>query len=203
MRRPRNKGRLKPVMIILLLAANIGLYVLMAVQTGQLTFGAYTLLQWGGNLGELSLHGEPWRLVSGMFLHSSLQHIFGNMVLLLITGAFLERKIGSARFLAIYLLSGVSGSVLSAWTHPDIVSIGASGAIAGLLGAMVTLKFSSRAPEVGSAWMWQVIGINALYSFAPGVDGLAHLGGFVAGLALGGYAATTIPAVALDGESGA
>lgn len=182
-------------MIVVLLVANIGLYLVMAVWTGSSDFSAATLFAWGGNLGAVSLHGEPWRLVTATFLHAGLQHIAGNMILLLVTGSFLERKIGSLRFASIYFASGIAGSMLSAWTHPQVVSIGASGAIAGLLGAMVTLKLGARAPEVSGMWMVQVIGLNALYSFAPNVDGMAHLGGFVAGLALGGLAAQRIPAL--------
>ena len=185
-------------MIVVLLVANIAVYLLMATRTGAVSWGAATLFAWGGNLGEVSLNGEPWRLFTAMFLHASPQHIIGNMILLLVTGSFLERKIGSPRFIAVYLASGLAGSLLTAWEHPQVVSIGASGAIAGLLGAMLTLKLASRAPEVSSAWMWQVIGINAIYSFAPDVDGLAHLGGFVSGLALGALTGMHLPRVGTE-----
>ena len=182
-------------MIFVLLVVDIAIYLFMAASTGQTSWRASQLLQWGGNLGELSLHGQPWRLLTAVFVHASPQHIFGNMVLLLVSGSFLERKVGSVRFVLIYLATGLAGSLLSAWAHPDIVSVGASGAIAGLLGTMVTLKLTARAPEVSGGWMVQVIGVNALYSFAPDVDGLAHLGGFVAGLALGAVAARVIPSM--------
>lgn len=180
-------------MIYVVFAANVAVYLLMTSQTGTFSWGAYELFDWGANMGEASLHGQPWRLFTAMFLHAGFQHIFGNMVLLLITGAIVERKIGSARFIAVYLASGLAGSLLTAFLHPQIVAIGASGAIAGLLGALVTLKLTARAPEVSGAWMWQVIGVNALYSFAPNVDGLAHLGGFIGGLVFGGLAGMHLP----------
>ncbi len=158
----------------------------MAVSTGRTSWGARTLFDWGGNLGELSLHGEPWRLLSGTFLHASPGHILGNMVLLAITGSYLQRRLGPAPFLAAYLACGVLASLLSAYAHPDVVGIGASGAIAGLLGLMVALYLAGRAQDVSGSWIVQTVGINALYSFAPNVDWTAHLGGFVAGLLIGG-----------------
>ena len=172
-------------MIYVLLGANIGMYILMFGRTGHVDFDARTLFAWGGNLGAASLHGQPWRIVSATFLHAGFGHLFGNMVLLFITGRYLERKVGSLLFTLVYLACGVAGGLLSAWDHPLVVSVGASGAIAGLLGAMIALYAMRRAPEVSGSWIVQTFAINALYSFAPNVDGFAHLGGFVAGLVLG------------------
>ncbi len=182
-------------MIFVLLAANILIFLTMTAQTGAMSWNARTLFDWGGNLGLASLHGQPWRIVTATFLHASLSHIFGNMVLLLITGSFLERKLGSVRFVLVYLACGIAGGVLSAWSHPNVVGVGASGAIAGLLGAMIALYATRRAPEVSGAWIAQTFVINALYSFAPNVDWLAHLGGFLAGLGLGALLATRMPAM--------
>ncbi len=182
-------------MIVVLLTANVVIFLVMAASTGTMNWDAQTLFEWGGNLGRASLHGQPWRIVTATFLHASLPHIFGNMVLLLITGAFLERKLGSLLFTLVYFACGIAGGVLSAWSHPNVVGIGASGAIAGLLGAMIALYATRRAPEVSGAWIAQTFVINALYSFAPNVDGLAHLGGFLGGLLLGFLLATRMPAI--------
>ena len=184
-------------MLYTILLANVAIYGLMVFRTGQVDWGARTLLAWGGDLGELSLHGEPWRLLTGMFLHASPQHVIGNMILLAIAGGFLQAKVGPWRFLAVYLACGLAASLLSAWGHPDIVGVGASGAIAGVVGVIVAFYFGGRS-EVRGAWVAQTVGINALYSLAPSVDWLAHLGGFVAGLACG---AALLPWAAIREEA--
>ena len=166
--------------------ANLGIYAAMAAATDALSWDAEELLAWGGDLGALSLHGQPWRLLTGTYLHAGPWHIFGNLALLGITGAYVEPRIGSWTSLIVYTLCGLAGSALSAWGHPEVVGIGASGAIAGLLGLVLAFYLSGQHPEVGGRWIAQTVGINALYSLAPDVDWLAHLGGFLAGLACGG-----------------
>lgn len=181
-------------MLILVIIANVVVYLIMAATVGDLSFDADTLVGWGGNLGELSLNGQPWRLVTAMYLHAGPMHILGNMVLLSITGMFLELRIGPVRSLAAYTVCGLAGSLLSATAHPDVVSVGASGAIAGLLGIMVAFYLSGRVPEIRGAWIAQTVGVNALYSLAPNVDWAAHAGGFMAGvLVAGGLLAAGLP----------
>ncbi len=173
-------------MLILVIVVNVLIYGAMAAGSGKLSWSGDELLHWGGNLGELSLHGEPWRLATALFLHASPQHIFGNMALLAIAGAWVEPRIGPVRALSAYVACGLLASLLSAWGHPGVVGVGASGAIAGLVGIIVVFYASSRFPGIRGAWIAQTVGINALYSLAPDVDWLAHLGGFVSGLAAGG-----------------
>lgn len=173
-------------MLLTVIALNVGLYVLMAYRLDHLSFTARELLAWGGDLGALSLHGQPWRLLSATYLHASLTHIAGNMILLGIIGSYVEPRIGRLRVLAAYTACGLAASLLSAWGHPQVVGVGASGAVAGLLGVVVMFYSSGRHPEISGSWVAQTVGINALYSFAPSVDWLAHLGGFGAGLACGG-----------------
>ena len=157
----------------------------MAAETGRFAWSARTLFNWGGNLGTLSLRTEPWRLITCTFLHANPGHILGNMVLLAITGSFLERRLGSARFLLGYGACGIAASILSAWYHPMVVGIGASGAIAGLLGILIVLYLAGRAREISGAWLTQTVGVNAIYSFVPNVDWTAHLGGLLAGFVVG------------------
>lgn len=172
-------------MVLIILALNVIVYGVMVVITGSFEWSARTLLGWGGNLGLLSLHGQSWRLLTSTYLHASFVHIFGNMVLLSISGTITAARIGQLRFLLAYTICGVAASLLAAEMHPDVVSIGASGAIAGVVGIMVVLYFSERAPEISGRWLAQIVGLNALYSFAPDVDGTAHLGGFAAGIGCG------------------
>ena len=143
-------------------------------------------MQWGGNWGQQTIHGEPWRLLTAMYLHANFTHILGNMMLLAISGAIVNARIGNGRFLLCYTFCGLVGNLVAALGHPDSVGVGASGAIAGVVGIMAVLYFSDRCPGIPGRWLVQVMVINAAYSFAPAVDGLAHLGGFVAGLAAGG-----------------
>jgi len=173
-------------MLILIIVVNLLIYAIMAAGMAEFTFDGEELLRWGGNLGELSLHGEPWRLVTALFIHASPQHIIGNMVLLAITAAWVEPRVGPSRVICAYAACGLAASLLSALGHPHIVGIGASGAIAGLVGIIVAFYASGRFPEIRGAWIAQTVGINAIYSLAPDVDWLAHLGGFASGLAAGG-----------------
>jgi rhomboid protease GluP len=162
------------------------IFVAMDGRAGQSDTSVAQLLAWGGNLGALTLHGEPGRLVSAMYLHVNIAHIASNMVVLLVRGQFVERDIGAVRTFAVYTICGVAGGLLSALGHPDVVAVGASGAIAGLLGVMVVFYLAGRAEGVSGGGLFRVIAVNAVGSLAPGVDALAHLGGFVAGLASGG-----------------
>lgn len=172
-------------MVIILLMANVAVFLAMAGSTGTIDWSAQTLLDWGGNLGSLSLHGAWWRLVTANFLHAGLQHILGNMVLLLIAGRMVESKIGALAFLTVYMICGVAAEALSAAGHPGVVGIGASGAIAGIMGVAVVLAQSRRCPDIDGRWLLQTLALNAVYSLMPSVDWLAHLGGFLAGLVCG------------------
>ncbi len=189
-------------MVFILLIANVAVFLAMAASTGTFEWSPRTLVQWGGNLGMLSLHGQWWRLITANFLHAGFQHILGNMVLLLIAGRMVHARIGDLAFLGVFLVTGVAAEVLSALGHPDVVGIGASGAIAGIMGVAVVLAQSDRCPEIDRRWLVQTLAINALYSLAPSVDWLAHLGGFLAGLACG-VALLFIPgALTESGSSG-
>ena len=172
-------------MVYLLLIANVFVFLIMGASTGSFDWSARILLDWGANLGQVSLHGQWWRLITASYLHGGFQHIVGNMVLLLIVGTLVSRKIGQIRFLVVYSICGVAAQALSAAGHPDIVSVGASGAIAGIMGAACILATSDRCPEIDGKWLTQTLVLNALYSFAPNVDWLAHIGGFLAGLLCG------------------
>ena len=173
------------------MGVNVAVFLSMVAVTGSAGWSAQTLLAWGGNLGLLSLHGQFWRLFTATYLHANFQHILGNMVLLAITGHYVGTRIGPLRFILAYTLCGVMASLLSAWGNPQVVSVGASGAIAGILGIMVAFYASGRCPEISGKWMAQTVGINAVYSLAPNVDWLAHLGGFAAGLVCGAGLLTT------------
>ena len=142
------------------------------------------LVGWGGNLGRLTLDGEPWRLVSALFLHGGFGHLAGNMMCLLVWGSLTELALGTGRFLLAYFACGILANLASAAAHPAVVSVGASGAIAGILGLMVVIWWKGDA-RVSPQGVLANLALNAFMSLLPGVDGVAHVAGFFAGLAIG------------------
>ncbi|WP_426490770.1 rhomboid family intramembrane serine protease [Hymenobacter sp. 102] len=154
---------------------------------------AATLVQWGSNFSPLTLPGQPWRLLTSVFLHGGVGHLLMNMASLVFLGLLTERLTGPRRLLLIYLLCGVAGSLASLWWHAQGVnSVGASGAIFGLYGLLLATLL--RRPEVFSRPQRYTVGLFVLYllagSLAGGLqsyttDNAAHLGGLVTGAVLG------------------
>ncbi len=151
--------------------------------------------------------GEWWRLITCTFLHGGFMHVGINVYVLLILGIFLERIIGSVRFVVLYFISGVLGSLGSMFFLGDGFSVGASGAIWGLLGAHAVLAFHKNtlfpAAMVPGARRAAVInlGINVFASFMPHVDMSAHFFGGAAGalLMLSGLMTRGLAHVPADG----
>ena len=137
---------------------------------------------------------EPWRFVTSAFAHGGLTHIAFNMYALWVMGQYLEPMLGRARFVAIYLLSAIGGSVMyllfaTPTTFADYLAgqggmwwtpaVGASGAVFGLFGAFLVLQ---RSLGRSAAGMYVIIGINAVIGFViPNIAWQAHLGGLVTG----------------------
>lgn len=124
---------------------------------------------------------QPWRMLTSLFVHSeqSFLHIVFNMYSLLIFGPILERALGRWRFLALYLLSGLGGSVAVLLIEPRIGVLGASGAIFGLLGAFFVIQ---RRLGGNSLQLVIVIGLNLVIGFViPQIAWQAHIGGLIVG----------------------
>lgn len=134
--------------------------------------------------------GEAWRLLSSMFLHGSLEHLLGNMVALYILGLACEHAFGSATMLAIYAIAGIAGGLASAAFEP-MPTVGASGAIFGLMGcAIAMLARRRRELHVRDARIGIVLGVWALWQLglglvSPMVANMAHVGGLLAGALFG------------------
>ncbi len=127
---------------------------------------------------------EPWRMLTTAFVHSTgfLLHVGLNMYMLWILGAVLEPMLGRGRFLALYLLSAWGGSVAVLWLSDLMTTVvGASGAIFGLMGALVVIQRSFGSP---SRQLYILLAINFAIGFIPGtnISWQAHLGGFVGGV---------------------
>lgn len=168
--------------------------LLVAIHIGLMASGGEDnahYLRFGANFVAATLAGEPWRLLTSLFLHGSVLHLLFNVYALYALGRLTERLYGSARFWLVYVVSGVSGALASALLGEAFrLSVGASGAIFGLIGATLVgmVRLRGAVPE---SWRRQVVvtmllvlGINLVIGLSlPNVDNAAHLGGLFGGLA--------------------
>jgi rhomboid protease GluP len=132
--------------------------------------------------------GQLWRLVTPVFIHGGLAHFFVNMYSLYAIGPVVERFFGAGRMLTLYLLSGIAGVVLSLSFSP-YPSVGASGAIFGLLGSLGAFLFANRSTfgQAGRIQLRQIILVALLnlgLGLSPGIDNWGHLGGLLFGTVL-------------------
>jgi rhomboid protease GluP len=148
------------------------------------------LLMFGAKYGPAVAAGQYWRLLTACFLHIGPLHLVFNSWALFTFGQQIERRYGAWRFVALYVLAGVAGNVLS-FLGSDSLSAGASGAIFGLIGAAIAY-FGAYREQFGQWGRRQltnvliVAGYNLVFGFTlGGIDNLGHIGGLVAGLALG------------------
>jgi rhomboid protease GluP len=174
-------GRRTPVTTLILIAIAIG-FALQYLSGGAVTDA-------GANGPEVR-EGEYWRLVTSMFLHGDLLHLALNGFALYQLGALFETWLGSSRLLVTYFVTGIAGSIASLLLM-NRPSVGASGAIFGLLGALIAFLLRRRemlTPEAKSL-LSQLVGwaaINVFLGFSvPRIDNAAHLGGCAAGFLLG------------------
>lgn len=127
---------------------------------------------------------EPWRALTVLLVHGGILHLAFNMLSLWMMGRILEPMLGASRFLALYLISGLAGSVVGALIDPGQATVGASGAIFGTFGALFIIARSLGANVISIA---VVIGINLLYGFfVSGIAWQAHVGGLLGGAAVAG-----------------
>ena len=149
------------------------------------------LVRYGAKENDLIIQGQYWRFTTPIFLHVNALHVGLNMLNFLVLGIFLERLTGHLRFLLIYLLTGVVSIIASFYFAPQEVSVGASGAIFGLVGAysifvLVHRRAFPRGGIPALFWLIVIIGINlSIGVIVPNVDNYAHLGGLLSGLLLG------------------
>ncbi|MCW2976286.1 MAG: sle [Actinomycetia bacterium] len=171
-----------------LIAINVAIYLVTAVQGSGLGAPGGPLwnkmILWGPYLHQ----GQWWRLISAAFLHASIVHIAFNMLALWWIGAPVEQYLGRARFIGLYLVAGLAGSAGALVASPLQPVVGASGAIFGILGAMLILEWQATGRLGGNAMT--LIVINLVIGFAyNGAGGNISIGGHVGGL-IGGILAT-------------
>lgn len=143
-----------------------------------------TLLKMGANESILLKSGQFYRLITYGFLHAGVVHLFCNMYSLYVIGPQVESKFGKSRFIVIYLLSMIAGGLASVIFNADTISVGASGAIFGLLGAFLYfgLRFRIYFKDSLKSSIIPVIVLNLCIGFMiPGIDNFCHIGGLIAG----------------------
>ncbi len=165
------------------------------------------LVRFGAKVNILIAQGQYWRLLTACFLHIGLVHLLVNSYALWGIGQMLERRLGGGRFLALYLLSGVMGTALS-FAGSRSLSAGASGAIFGLLGATIVYfaTYRRQLGALGGSYLVRLLGmasLNLAIGFIlPGIDYLGHIGGLLAGMALGWGLCPQYRVVARPGDGG-
>ena len=175
----------------ILLHINIVLFIAMVV-TGADVFAPSTekLIEWGANVKYLTNgEGEWWRLFTCMFLHIGIIHLALNMYALLYIGLYVETLLGSARFAACYLATGLLASLTSLWWHDNVASAGASGAIFGMYGVFLALLTTNMIEKSTRSSILSSIAVFVVYNLVNGmkggIDNAAHIGGLVSGIVIG------------------
>jgi membrane associated rhomboid family serine protease/Flp pilus assembly protein TadD len=183
-----------------LLALNLLVFVTMAVQGIALDPPTQALLDRGANYAPLTLGGQPWRLVTALFLHNGFLHIFFNMWCLWDLGGLCESLYGHVTFALVYLISGIGSSLASVWWHPAIPSVGASGAVFGIVGALIASYYLGEftMPRFAMRGHLRSLVLFVVYNMILGqvfgrVDNAAHIGGLVTGLLFGALTARIAP----------
>jgi membrane associated rhomboid family serine protease len=170
-----------------LIAINIAVYVIGASQFGGLSrpeLGILhngTIYRHGVLFGPWVVHGGWLRLVSNMFLHASLIHIGSNMLSLFFIGPQVEQYLGKARYIGLYFVAGLAGSAGALVADPLSPTLGASGAIFGILGALLIIEWQATGRLAGMAMTWIVINLFLTFSI-PGISVGAHIGGLIGGI---------------------
>jgi len=183
---------------------NVAVFIAMVLALGAAMLenpGGQDLANWGANYGPYTVSGQWWRLLTCVFLHGSLLHIAFNMWCLWDLGRLTESLYGHWTFACVYLISGISASVASIVWNPGVLSVGASGAIFGLAGALISSYYLgefSMPRAVIAGTLRSVVIFVGFNLFLGGVmartDNGAHVGGLVMGLILGALIAKVAPA---------
>jgi rhomboid protease GluP len=182
-----------------LVGINCAIYILMVLRgVSPSNPSVVDLVHWGANFGGYVLAGQWWRLLTAAFVHVGILHLATNMWCLWNLGLLGEPLLGPVGVVAVYVLTGIAGNLLSVAVHPQVIGAGASGAVFGIAGVLILLlkaRFLPVAQEEVRRLRKSVI-YFALLNFVIGgtslllrtsiqIDNMAHLGGFLCGLILG------------------
>ncbi|MHB0935871.1 MAG: rhomboid family intramembrane serine protease [Armatimonadota bacterium] len=185
--------RILPIVTYGLIAVCAVLFLLMVLgqKPFNLNFSSLTALNWGALFAPLVHAGQWWRLITAGFLHGGVIHLAFNMLALYNLGIVLEHWQGKARLAVLFLFSVLTSSLAVVWFSPNHVTLGASGGIFGLLGGFLTIAllywrdFPKEVRKELFGWLPQVLLINGVISFMPGISLAGHAGGLVGGMLIG------------------
>ena len=187
----------------IILAINFGIFVAMLVLSSKFGGDMFSIrgdvadVFGAKNRLAILYYGQWWRLITAGFLHGGIFHILMNSWVLYDLGAQVEHIYGTARFLTIYLISSVGGFLVSMWWSPAL-SLGASAALTGLIGAMMAYGKRTNQSFVFSFYMRWVIMIAVIGLLFPMIDNAAHFGGLAFGFGVGYIAAPMRPSQVQD-----
>lgn len=181
--------RKKAPCTVTLIVVNVAVFIFLSF--GGMTEDAYYMLQNGAIYLPLLQQGEYYRLITSIFLHFGFSHLVNNMLMLGVMGWQLELVVGKIKFLIIYFAAGIGGNMLSALvemrTGDFAVSAGASGAIFGIIGALlyIAVRNHGQIGNVSGQGILVMIALTLYYGFtSSGVDNFAHIGGLAVGFVL-------------------
>ena len=182
-----NNGRKWPIMTLLILFINIAVFIYLSI-IGDTTDAKFMLGKGAMYNQTVFSNHEYYRFVTCLFMHYDLNHLFSNMVSLVFIGNEIENKYGKIKFLIIYFLSGIIGSLISVMYYnyigDNVISAGASGAIYGLMGAVLVNIIQDKNKENGPISKLLLVFIFLYMAGKSGgnVDVFAHLGGLLGGM---------------------
>ena len=166
-----------------LIAINVGIYLLQLAGGARINANNGWIFEHGALYGPLVANGDWYRLITAAFLHSGPIHLALNMLALWWFGGAVEQVLGRGRYLLLYLVSGLAGSAGALILSPNALTVGASGAIFGILGAAFVLERQRTYVLGGGAGA--IIVVNIVFTFALGINGPISIGGHLGGLAGG------------------
>ena len=175
----------KPLITYLIMIICVVLFIAMYIFGDGSTY-TRTLIKFGGNAVAYTKSGDYYRLFTSMFLHAGIIHLLCNMYSLYVIGPQIESFYGKIKYIILFIISGISGSLLStAFSGTNAISIGANGAIFGLLGSILYFGYHYRV-YLGNVLKSQIIPLiilNLIIGFtSTGIDNFAHVGGLIGGI---------------------
>lgn len=185
------RTKLKAPCTVMLIAANVIIFFILTFQ-GMTEDAEFMMAHGAMYVPDLLEKGKYYELFVSMFLHFGFEHLMNNMIMLAAIGWNLEQETGKIKFLIIYFVSGLGGNILSAfadiYTQDFVVSAGASGAIFGIIGALlyVAIRNKGRIGDISGRGLLFMIALSLYYGITDGgVDNIAHIGGLVTGFLMG------------------
>jgi membrane associated rhomboid family serine protease len=181
-RATRSLSQYGPFVTFGLIGINVGVFLLELLLGGQINGTGNWIYEHGVLFGPLVGDGEWWRLITSAFLHYGFLHLGMNMLVLWFIGPALEDYLGHGRYALLYVVSGLAGAAGALIASPNALTVGASGAIWGLMGAALVLE--ARRIYVFGGQALGLVAINLVLTFAiPGVSIGGHIGGLIGGAA--------------------